>query len=87
VAGWKISQVNIYEGLAQGHSGWVLCVAWSPDAAVLATGGMDSSLWLWDPRTGRPLGTCRGAPLPAPERAQCAAQGHARRGRVTQRAL
>ena len=45
----------------QGHSNWVLCVAWSPDAAILATGGMDSSLWLWDPRTGRALGTCKGA--------------------------
>ena len=38
----------------------MLCVAWSPDAAILATGGMDSSLWLWDPRTGRALGTCKG---------------------------
>jgi len=54
-------------GAAQGHSGWVLCVAWSPDAAVLATGGMDASLWLWDPRTGQALGSCKGAhPAPSP---------------------
>ena len=45
----------------QGHSNWVLCVAWSPDAAILATGGMDNSLWLWNPRTGQALGTCKGA--------------------------
>ena len=56
----------------QGHSGWVLCVAWSPDAAILATGGMDSSLWLWDPRTGRALGTCKGERGP-PSNACCSA--------------
>ena len=50
---------------AQGHSGWVLCVAWSPDAAILATGGMDASLWLWDPKTGQALGSCKGTRLPA----------------------
>ena len=45
----------------QGHKNWVLCVAWSPDGQVLATGGMDGALWLWDPKTGNPLGCCKGA--------------------------
>ncbi|EGP86228.1 unnamed protein product [Zymoseptoria tritici ST99CH_1A5] len=40
----------------KGHTGWVLAVAWSPDAALLATGSMDSTVRLWDPTTGSPLG-------------------------------
>lgn len=41
----------------KGHTGWVLAVAWSPDAGVLATGSMDSTVRLWDPATGAPLGS------------------------------
>lgn len=40
----------------KGHTGWVLAVAWSPDAGMLATGSMDNTLRLWDPATGKPLG-------------------------------
>ena len=40
----------------KGHTGWVLAVAWSPDAGILATGSMDNTLRLWDPATGKPLG-------------------------------
>ena len=39
-----------------GHKDWVLCVAWSPDAQVIATGSKDSTLRLWDPDTGKPKG-------------------------------
>lgn len=42
----------------------MLCVAWSPDAQMLATGGMDGALWLWDPKTGNPLGCCKGGCSP-----------------------
>ena len=45
---------------AQGHKAWVLCVAWSPDAAQIATGDMAGVLWLWDPATGKPHGSCKG---------------------------
>ncbi|KAK8204616.1 ribosome assembly [Zalaria obscura] len=39
-----------------GHTGWVLCVAWSPDGGLLATGGMDGTVRIWDPVAGKPLG-------------------------------
>ena len=44
----------------QGHKAWVLCVAWSPDAAQIATGDMAGVLWLWNPATGKPHGSCKG---------------------------
>ncbi|KAK9240406.1 WD40-repeat-containing domain protein [Lipomyces kononenkoae] len=40
----------------KGHEKWVLCVAWSPDAEVLATGSMDCSVRLWDVKTGKQIG-------------------------------
>ena len=44
---------------AQGHKNWVLTLAWSPDAKILASGGMDGMVWLWSPDKGEPLGSCR----------------------------
>lgn len=44
----------------QGHKHWVLSVAWSPDAAMVASGDMDGTIFLWDPKTGKPLGSCKG---------------------------
>jgi ribosome assembly protein 4 len=38
----------------------VLVVAWSPDAAVIASGDMDGSILLWDPKDGKLLGSCSG---------------------------
>ena len=46
---------------SQGHKNWVLCLAWSPDGEMVASGGMEGVLWLWDPKTGKPLGRCKGA--------------------------
>ena len=44
----------------QGHKNWVLCLAWSPDAKMLASGGMDGSIWLWRPDSDQALGSCKG---------------------------
>ena len=30
-----------------GHYNWVLCVSWSPDGEVIATGSMDNTIRLW----------------------------------------
>jgi WD40 repeat protein len=38
------------------HKNWVLCIAWSPDGARVASGGMDNDVYLWDPRTGGTVG-------------------------------
>lgn len=42
--------------LISGHKNWVLCVAWSPDAQIIATGSMDNTIRIWDPETGKPKG-------------------------------
>ena len=57
---YAVSQFQCQQCLLQGHKNWVLCVAWSPDAQMVASGGMDNCIWLWDPQTGKALGCCRG---------------------------
>ncbi|KAF8471986.1 quinon protein alcohol dehydrogenase-like superfamily [Kalaharituber pfeilii] len=42
--------------MLKGHTSWVLCVAWSPDAKLVATGSMDNTVRLWDPKTGKAIG-------------------------------
>lgn len=44
----------------EGHSAGVHSLAWHPDGALLATGGLDSLILLWDLRAGRPLATLQG---------------------------
>lgn len=42
-----------------GHTGWVLCVSYSPDGSIIATGSWDKSVRLWTAdgkAQGRPLG-------------------------------
>jgi WD40 repeat protein len=60
---WFWHQPNLAGMLApplQGHRNWVLCVAWSPDASMIATGDMNGDIWLWEAASGKPLGQCKG---------------------------
>ncbi|KIJ61676.1 hypothetical protein HYDPIDRAFT_115458 [Hydnomerulius pinastri MD-312] len=43
-----------------GHSWWVHCVRFSPDAKLLASAGHDGELFLWDSETGEKLRTMMG---------------------------
>jgi ribosome assembly protein 4 len=40
----------------KGHTGWVLCVVFSPDNSMVATGSYDNTVRLWEAETGKPLG-------------------------------
>lgn len=62
VPGCKGLRPKTYNLITQGHKNWVLCLAWSPDAKLLVSGGMDGMLWLWNPETGEPLGCCKVRP-------------------------
>ena len=44
----------------QNHRNWVLCLAWSPDATMVATGDMDGKVCLWQRASGKLLGICSG---------------------------
>jgi ribosome assembly protein 4 len=39
-----------------GHTGWVLCVAYSPDNTMIATGSYDNTVRLWEAGSGKSLG-------------------------------
>ena len=42
--------------ILKGHTSWVLAVSWSPDDSTIATGSMDNTVRLWNPKTGESLG-------------------------------
>jgi WD40 repeat protein len=46
--------------LQTGHSGWVECIAFSPDGRLAATGSEDKTARLWNVRTGEMLATLPG---------------------------
>ncbi|MBA2392918.1 MAG: hypothetical protein H0V70_09255, partial [Ktedonobacteraceae bacterium] len=45
--------------ILQGHEGWVWSVVFSPDGKMLASGGDDGAIKLWDRKTGACVRTIR----------------------------
>ncbi len=41
----------------QGHTGYVVCLCFSPDGRLLASGSTDNTVTLWNTSTGRILHT------------------------------
>jgi WD40 repeat protein/tRNA A-37 threonylcarbamoyl transferase component Bud32 len=58
----KIWDARSGEELAsfKGHNGTLMCVAYSPDGARLASGSFDQTVKVWDTRTGQQLRTLQG---------------------------
>ncbi|ODV95925.1 hypothetical protein PACTADRAFT_2231 [Pachysolen tannophilus NRRL Y-2460] len=52
---WDCDTQTIKHTLS-GHTNWVLCVNWSPEGDVIATGSMDNTIRLWDGEKGTPIG-------------------------------
>ena len=57
-ARWRLWDLVTGEELRrlEGHTGWILSVAFAPEGGLLASGGADGTVRLWDPATGHPQG-------------------------------
>jgi WD40 repeat protein len=57
---WNTAGESKPASLEGAHRDLVYALRWSPDGRVLATGGYDSKIVLWDPVSGKPLRTLSG---------------------------
>ncbi|GIX64494.1 notchless, putative [Babesia caballi] len=57
---YKIRPVTRCSSSLEGHSESVLCMDFSPDGALLATGSGDSAVRIWDLQTATPIKTLKG---------------------------
>ncbi|MGF1523204.1 MAG: NB-ARC domain-containing protein [Leptolyngbyaceae cyanobacterium] len=56
VAVWDIRQgQQLFTG--QGHTAWIMCLAYSPDHTLIASGSRDQTIRLWDAATGQCIKT------------------------------
>jgi len=52
---WDIQKGELLHTL-KGHEGWIWGVAFSPDSKIMASGGFDRAILLWNIQTGESLG-------------------------------
>jgi WD40 repeat protein len=57
----------------KGHTDTAVCMAYSPDGSVIATGSRDKTIRLWNSKTGKNLRTLAGHTGEASSLAFCAA--------------
>jgi ribosome assembly protein 4 len=50
---WDLNTETPEKTLSGVHKNWVLLVSFSPDGKLLASGGMDNNIVIWDPFTGK----------------------------------
>jgi WD40 repeat protein len=53
---WEYSSRQLYYPPMKGHSKFVTALAISPDGKIIASGGEDSKIFLWDSKTGKQIG-------------------------------
>jgi WD40 repeat protein len=52
---WDVEKRDLV-GVLQGDAGWLYCLAFSPDSRLLALGGVDRAVSLWDVDTQEQIG-------------------------------